>query len=391
MLKVVVAGPPHSGKSVFLGGLCENLPRTQRYLFRACPDGEGTWTWKGNGAETHRRKGTFSQEIVDWYCQSLKSCELAPIVLVDIGGRTSDENHRVLVEGGVTHAIILAGDRNAIPEWETFLVGCGIEVIAVLHSDYNGTSDSIQCCEPRLEGVVHHLERGENVTDRPAIVAVAEVILSLAAASEPQERKMLNGNVLSVATLAATLGKVEQEKTLPNGKVVRQLTWEGSDLLKVAELLHNQSATMPEVVDIDGPAPAWLATALCHEVHPRSARLNSPDGFVGVGCQNPKGAGSGCGWAVTELPAIGERKCWKVEFTLDPSTPFKPTDLDTVIPPEVGLGDVVVLSGRGPNWLTASVAMAYHGRSAACATFQPGTGATIAWTHVADVPLGSVI
>ncbi|MDX9893500.1 MAG: CRISPR-associated protein Csx3 [Patescibacteria group bacterium] len=396
-MKIVVAGPPHSGKSVFLGGLCENLPRSSRYLFRACPDGEGSWTWRGNGAEKHRRKGSFSQEIVDWYCQSLASCSLAPIVLVDIGGRTSSENARIVSEGGITHGIILAGDRNAVPEWEAFLAQLGVEVVAVLDSDYQGAADSIQQTVPRLEGVVHHLERGEvSVNDRPAIVAVAELILSLAGPelgrNERKEgRMLLNGNVISIPALAAALGKNAVERTLPNGKVVQQLCWEGVDLASVAGLLHNQSATFPEVVDIDGAAPAWLVAALVHEVHPRSARVNSPDGYIAVGCPSPSGDGSGCGWTVSDLPALGERRCVRVEFALDPSVPLAPAALDMIVPPEVGLGTVVVLSGRGPNWLMASLAMAYHGRAAACATFQPGAGATIAWTHVQDIALGLVI
>ena len=45
-IKVAILGDPHSGKSVFLGALTTLLPRASFYLFRACLDGEGTWTWK---------------------------------------------------------------------------------------------------------------------------------------------------------------------------------------------------------------------------------------------------------------------------------------------------------------------------------------------------------
>lgn len=202
---------------------------------------------------------------------------------------------------------------------------------------------------------------------------------------------MVLNNTISIPALATELGKTAVERKLPNGSVVNQLTWEGADLVAIAAKLHNLSATLSEVVDIDGAAPAWLVTALCHEVHPRHARLNSPDGFIAVGCPSPMGDGYGCGWSVTELATLRDRRCVNVEFTLDPSVPLAPAALDEIRPPAVGLGDVVVLSGRGPNWLVASLAMSYHGRSAAVATFQPGTGATVAWTHVADVPLGSLI
>ena len=200
--------------------------------------------------------------------------------------------------------------------------------------------------------------------------------------------------LLTIERVALALGKTPVERTLPNGKIVNQIVWEGCDLTKVAELLHNHSAEMPEVVDVDGPAPAWLTTALVHEVHPRHARLNSPDGFIAVGVSGrPTGQGSGpATFTVTDLGTAGNgRRLLKVDFQIDPATPFKAEQLDEVVPPSVGLSDVVVLSGRGPNWLATSVAMAYHGRAAACAMFQPGAGATVAWTHVADIPLGDVI
>ncbi|MDP3093214.1 MAG: CRISPR-associated protein Csx3 [bacterium] len=391
--KFVVAGPPHSGKSVFLAGLCENLPRDSRYLFRACPDGEGTWLqnhYDRPDVVALRRKGQFIKEMVDWYSRSLADCVMAPIILVDIGGRPSEENRRILSEGQVNYGIILAGDLERVPEWETFLESCGVTVIAVVRSDYTGEADSIQRHLPRLEGSVHFLERGDvTVSTRPVIQAVAELILGLVASpSEKKEEKMAT---IVISALAAEIGKVEVERTLPNGVVVRQIVWEGSDLPAIAGLLHNQSAEMADPVDIDGAAPAWLTAALAHECHPRSVRLNSPDGFIAVGCRRPKGEGAGCGWTRIEIGTAGDgRKLIKVEFQLDPSIPLAPAALGTITPPEVEMADVVVLSGRGPNWLTASIAMAYHGRAAAVACWQPGTGATIAWTHVQDVPLGHV-
>lgn len=393
-MKVVVCGPPHSGKSVFLGGLCENLPRDGRFLFRACPDGEGTWTWKGNGSESYRRKGTFSGEIVDWYARSLRECQMAPIVLVDIGGRTSEQNRRILTEGGVEAAIILAGDLVAVPEWEQFCQECGLEVLAVLHSHYHGTEDDIGSSPM----VVHRLERGEDVSGRPAIQRVAELIMERTVPVAVREEKKMSllsdEGILGIPCLAETLGKKTEARTLPNGRIVKQIVWVGEeDLVSVANLIHNGSSTLPEHVRIDGAAPAWLVVALAHEVHPRVASYNSPDGYIPIGCRRPEGEGSGpLSWTRTEIgqTATG-RRLIKVEFQLDPSTPFAPAQLEEIVPPAVEMGDVVVLSGRGPHWLTASVAGAYHGRAAAVACFQPGSGATVAWTHVSDVGLGTIL
>lgn len=386
-MKVAIVGPPHSGKSVFLGGLCENLPRNMRYLFRACPDGEGTWTWRSPEAAKFRRKGSFTPQIVNWYVEKLRTNNMAPIVLVDVGGKITPENYRILSE--VDAVVILSSSLEAIEEWEEFAKSCGCEILARIHSNYHAPEDD-PMGDPM---VVHYLERGENVSCRPTIQRVAEIILDRIqgdAVKNKEEDNMFKDNILSITTLAENLGKEKVERTLPNGRVVEQIVWEGNDLVAIARLLHNTSGEMPEVVKIDGPAPAWLVTALVHECHPRHVQLNSPDGFVAVGCRRPEGNGSG---ENLEFSLETREDEWVVVTCqqADPSIPLSPENLGDVAPPEVPMGAKVILSGRMPNWLAASLAMAYHGRAKAVALFQPGTGATVAWTHSQDVELGSVV
>jgi len=388
--KIAVVGPPHSGKSVFLQGLCALLPRTDRYLFRACPDGEGTWTWASPEAASFRRKGRFSKEAVDWYVKCLSTCNLAPIVLVDIGGRMSEENTRILREGRVDYAVVLSGDPAVIPEWEEFCRSCGVEVLVSIISDYHAVEDNPNT----VPMVVHHLERGEDVSSRPAIQRVAETILNLILNKE--ENDMTNfiisdsDGVISIPALARELSKEPVKRTLPNGREVEQIVWEGEDLISISRLLHNSSGEMPEHVKIDGAAPAWLVAALAHECHPRSVSLNSPDGFVPVGCRKPAGAGAG---ANLEFSVEEKDNGWLLVTCqqADPSVPLDPADLSEVAPPAVPMGARVILSGRMPNWLAASLAMSYHGVAKAVALFQPGTGATVAWTHSKEARLGEVI
>ena len=391
-MKVAIVGPPHSGKSVFLGGLCENLPRDKRFLFRACPDGEGSWTWRSSEAAKYRRKGSFSPQIVDWYVEKLRTNNLTPIVLVDVGGRITPENHRILSE--VDAVIILSGALDAIEEWEAFTKDCGCEILARIYSHYHASEDD-PMGDPM---VVHHLERGEDVSCRPTIQRVAEIILSRIQDAVKNNNKedndmfdnMFKDNILSTNVLAQALGKEKVTRTLPNGRVVEQIVWEGNDLAAISRLLHNASGEMPEVVKIDGPAPAWLVAALVHECHPRHCMANSPDGFVAIGCQRPEGNGSG---ENLEFSLETREDGWVVVTCqqADPSIPLDPEKLGDVAPPEVPMGAKVVLSGRMPNWLAASLAMAYHGRAKAVALFQPGIGATVAWTHSQEVKLGSVV
>lgn len=197
-------------------------------------------------------------------------------------------------------------------------------------------------------------------------------------------------NTITIEEIARLIGKEPETRTLPNGRVISGLHWKGEDLVSIARVLHNRSQQFGPVVDLDGPAPGWLVTAIVHELHPRAVRVNSPDGFVAIGCQKPSGSGTGPnlefqvtegpdGWLVVEARAI------------DPSVPFSPCDLDAVVPPGVPFGSKVILSGRLPNWMLASLAMAYHGLAKAVACFQPGVGATVAITHSQDVRLGEVI
>lgn len=200
-----------------------------------------------------------------------------------------------------------------------------------------------------------------------------------------------NGNTLSINGLAKELGKEPIERTLPNGKTVEQIVWKGDDLPKLSSILHNKSGDMPDPVNIDGAAPAWMVAGLTHMCHPRSVSVNSPDSFVPIGCKRPEGDGYGPNLDFS----TEDRNGWKFITCQqkDPSIPLDPDDLGKVAPPEVdpSLQDKVVLNGRMPNWLAGSLAMSYHGRAKAVALNQPGTGATVAWTHSKDVKLGDVI
>ena len=377
-MKVVICGSPHSGKSVFIGGLQANLPRKSYYTFRACPDGEGSWTYRDEITASFRRKGQFTPEFVEWCCSTLTKPEMAEVTIVDVGGRMSQENAQIM--GKCTHAVILDNNVEMIEQWVSFAQKCGLQVIAKLHSNYNGQSDS-------TEGdvmSVHHLERGEqSVKMRPTIKKVAEKILNLTVAPDTYK----GDNMITISELAEAIGKVKEEVTLPNGRVVSSIKWDGSDLQLISKHLHNNH--MGNVVKVDGAAPAWLVAAITHELHPSEVELNSPDGYVRVGCQKPN---SDFGGANLEFSTQREGNILTVTCQqADPSIPLSPADLWAVTPPMCDMGDVVVLSGRMPNWLTCSLAIAYHGRAKAVACFQPGVGSTVCWTHSQDVALGSVM
>ena len=191
-MKVVLCGPPRSGKSCLRQGLKDavrSIPNASYpYVVTACPDGEGAWFQEtvnvdpALAAEAKAAyKAKFTPAFVDRVASSVEQCQEA-LTIVDIGGIPSAENERICAHA--THAVLLAGDMGRLPEWHAFCKKLGLVVLAEIHSDYHGTVDTIAGLgnDGILRGSVHHLERGEPIADRPMIRALAERLVQLSAA-----------------------------------------------------------------------------------------------------------------------------------------------------------------------------------------------------------------
>ena len=190
MKKIVLAGPPRSGKSCMREGLKQAIRAipgntVYPYVITACPDGEGAWfqeTVNHNpelaSACKAAYKAKFTPEFVERIATSVATCSLE-LTLVDIGGIPSVENEQIC--SGATHMVVLAGDTSRIPEWREFAKKVGLTVVAEIHSDYHGTEDKVEgvAQDGILRGSVHRLERGETVASRPMIKALAEHLIQL--------------------------------------------------------------------------------------------------------------------------------------------------------------------------------------------------------------------
>jgi CRISPR-associated protein Csx3 len=187
--KIVLAGPPRSGKSCLREGLKQALRAIPGapypYVITACPDGEGSWfqeTVNQNpqlaAACKAAYKAKFTPEFVKRIADSVRNCSLE-LTLIDIGGITSVENEQIC--SSATHMVILAGDTAKFAEWREFAKKVGLFVVAEIFSDYHGTEDKVEGESPDgiLRGSVHHLERGEPVATRPMIRALARHLLAI--------------------------------------------------------------------------------------------------------------------------------------------------------------------------------------------------------------------
>jgi len=192
MIKVVLAGPPRSGKSCLREALKQAIRMIPGapypYVITACPDGEGAWFQEAmNQDESLARackaayKSVFTPEFVRRVADNVRQCAGVDLVLVDIGGRISAENEAICA--GATHMLIISGDPEKFSEWRAFAFKLGLTVVAEVYSDYNGTKDSVRGVgqDGIFRGSVHHLERGEPAHERPTVRALAELLVRLVA------------------------------------------------------------------------------------------------------------------------------------------------------------------------------------------------------------------
>jgi CRISPR-associated protein Csx3 len=188
--RIVLCGPPNTGKSCFREGLKQallNLPDAPAsFVISACPDGDGSWF-----SETARRdpalarqlknayKAKFTPKFAAWKAEEIRRIHHLLLVF-DVGGKMTPENR--LIMQAATHAVILAQNDEQVAEWRAFCTSFDppLPVIAIFLSDYQAIEDQILSTSPILQGAVHHLERGEPVAGRPAIRSLAEYLTDLA-------------------------------------------------------------------------------------------------------------------------------------------------------------------------------------------------------------------
>ncbi|MGB6300538.1 MAG: hypothetical protein WBF90_30795 [Rivularia sp. (in: cyanobacteria)] len=173
-----------------------NVNAPYPYIITACPDGEGSWHQEACSqneslASEYKRnnKGDVTPEFAREAARWVKSANQL-INIIDVGGRITDENK--LIMQPATHAVILSGDTSKFAEWEKFCQILGLKVIAKIHSQLNATEDEVlfndgwqqntsQLLEttPLLRGSVHRLQRGENLSTRAMVKALADVLIHL--------------------------------------------------------------------------------------------------------------------------------------------------------------------------------------------------------------------
>lgn len=207
-----------------------------------------------------------------------------------------------------------------------------------------------------------------------------------------EEKKMEeNVNVIDIAELGAKIGMEAKEQKLPNGKIVKSLVWDKENLLKaISATKHLSEEGKP--VRITGVAPAWLVSALAHNVHPCPVSVYVPAINADVNVpQLSHGEVNQEGEVAFKTTEKGDAVL--VEYNMDlPEgiTTYDENNLSKVVVPEIPQGKAVYISGRGPNYLTVAIAESYAHTNSSVSLFQPGIGYTCSITHSRAKNLGDL-
>lgn len=364
-IKVAIGGPPHSGKSVLLSVLRSLLPRDRFVIVEGAPDGEGITGWAHEADQelvrAVRRKGKFLQNFVDWVVDSIRNSGM-PITLVDLGGmllaedgsfsptgvRLTVQNQRILQEcDGI---IIIANPHyaQAAKVWTEEAIRLGVQPIAVLESVLAGADDEVFEAGPPLRARITKLERVNPPVGSATARALANLLLSLAGEGEPGSDGSEAADV-NFPRLAEALNL-----PLRNGGPDRD--WVPDILRELVEFVRAATSSRDSVNlwgNCQSGAPYHaLACGL-----PQRVRYFDPKvgGYVSLPDVEPQGLGS----QVLQWRLEDRDDYSLVEYVI-PRQIFDVKNLPLVIPPAVPPHKGVVLSGKGPWWLTGTILRSYH-------------------------------
>jgi len=361
--KVAIGGPPHSGKSVLLAVLRSLLPRDKFVVVEGAPDGEGITGWAHEGnpelVRAVRRKGKFLEEFVDWVCDSVRNSRM-PLTLVDLGGmlldeagkftptgvRLTEQNERILRECDGLIVIANPHYAEAASRWVAEGERLGVKPIAILESVLSGADDEVFEAGPPLRARITKLERETPPVGSLTARAVAQLLLQLAGEGTGADGS--EAADVNFPRLAEALNLPVQ-----NGGPNRD--WFPGIIPQLVAFVAVATADR-EAVNLWGNCPAGFPYHALACGLPQRVRYFDPKvgGYVALPEMEPHGEGS----QVLQWRLEDRDDYSFVEFVI-PRQIFDIANLPLVIPPAVAQGKGVVLSGKGPWWLTGTIARAY--------------------------------
>lgn len=376
---VLVGGPPHSGKSVLIYSLSQALRArgVEHYALRACPDGEGDWSNEAPAERVReiRFKGQWTPLWVERISRDIQRRHLP--LLVDVGGRPTTEQARMFDH--CTHAVLLTPDEPSRKAWQELVARYRLPVLADLTSSLEG-ENRLEATEPALRGALVNLQRGATATGEAFTALVSQIAALFTADGIDYRRRHLAS------------APAEIELVVDLERLARTLGW-----AKAGEKIHWLPEHVPALLDylpaatplaVYGRGPVWIYAAL--------ARLAWPARFASFDVR--------LGWsAASALPTVDRPPAFPVRWMVQPARDavriaatlpehyIDISQLPEVAAPLAPAGAGVILDGRLPVWLYASLAQTYAAASW-LAVHQPALGGHVV-VHSQDrrYPVGQLL
>jgi CRISPR-associated protein Csx3 len=375
---ILIAGPPHCGKSVLSFMLTQDLrlQNTAHYLLRAAPDGEGDWFHQGSQASMMEIRLGHKRQYTPAFTTAMRKMieeRMLPL-LVDVGGKPRGEDQFAILRT-CTHSIVLYREETDLRWWRDLLAGMHLIPVAEIRSDLGG-KDGILTRQPFFKGVISGLERSHELRRAgETYAAVLDLVKSIFSFSENELAQIHLSRApyppLLESEMALNLG------LRPPGEYYH---WKADDL----KLLDAPSrAARPAA--IYGRGPSWLAAALASAVLPAPAAIfDLRLGWVELTYQRPR-RGKEVAWRAAsqssgdllleiELPANGQLTIRNVPY------------------PDLRGEGGLLLSGKLPRWYFAALARFYAPRFAWVAVYDAREQHFVTVTsRVETIPAGTVI
>lgn len=340
---IIIAGPPHAGKSVLFTSLTRALSQrdVRHHAIRACPDGEGNWSQEADPEVVRdiRIKGEWTDEFVEGICRDLERRHLP--LLVDTGGRPTGLQTRILRH--CTHSLLLlhADKEDDAQRWRHLVEENGLLPLAQLYSELDGIS-TLTSQAPVIEGTLTSLQRGSEV-QVPVFDALVERIATLFmySAKELEQAKLALAPTELVVNLYDLLKKIAPQA----------IQWEPVMLPAVLEELPPDTA-----FSVYGKAPHWLyATLAAHsgnqafyQFDPRIGWICPPSFRLSTQTSSEV-KGTSCTFEqCTQLSIAIVRK--HLDYLQADQLPFPP------VPRDKGL----ILEGQTSSWIITALVRLYR-------------------------------
>ncbi|MFA6514527.1 MAG: CRISPR-associated protein Csx3 [Patescibacteria group bacterium] len=321
------------------------LPCDQYILIYGCPDGEGHWSNIANQsvAQVIRQKGAFDATFMSFVTKSIRSAEQR-LVLVDVGGRRSTQNENIFRE--CEGYVILSSSPEEIPAWREFGDGLGLKCLAELDSRLSDEESVVYPDQGDgvLRGLVVGLERGTFVCSA-VINALAEKLKEIIATNSQMTLAEEQADISGIQ-LADQIGI--EDRTDP---FLGYRPWHLAPALKAVK----RFCTKP-LIRIWNIRSFWTAAAMVIAFRKSVVELfDVSNGYIAIPDLKPKKNGSplGLDWKTSEFDDFTI-----VNFRIQGDI-FNISALHTIYPPAVNKTKGVIISGRGPIVLAATIGRAY--------------------------------